>query len=98
MNKLGSSLSLNDAAGLVCDPSPCLFTALAITAQLTGSLTITGIVDAAGVAAPWVLAPATAAGVYQAPGAKHSGGNSVWYSLSNAAADANKAVLSWTYR
>ena len=95
MNNIGSSAVLTDQAGLLSNSSVNTVTALAVAATLTGSLTITGIVDSAGVAAPWVLAPGTVAGQYAAPGAKHTGGQALQYALSSAA-DTGKAVVSWT--
>jgi hypothetical protein len=96
MNITGLSLRLHDAAGQVMGGGQSnTITALAISATLTGSLTITGIVDSTGAAAAWVLPPGTTAGVYAAPGSKSTGGNAVWYALSDQADDADKVVVAW---
>jgi hypothetical protein len=95
MNTLGQSLRLHDQSGPVCAQSQHqTFTALAISATLSGELVISGIVDSNGTPVAWSLPPGTVAGVYAAPGSKTNGFGQVWYSLSDPA-DADKAVLAW---
>jgi hypothetical protein len=98
MNQFGYSMRLHDKAGIVAAGSqPNVITALAISATLSGDLTFTGIVDSAGAAVSWVVPAGTTAGVYAAPGAKITGGNALWYALTDAA-DADKAVIAWVLR
>jgi len=92
MNFAGQSLTLHDASGHVVD-SGCRASSIGVVLKsaLTGSLTIVGIVDSAGSPVSWVINSGSS-GFQGAPGA---GGNLVAYSLSNAAADADKAVIFW---
>ena len=90
MNFAGNSLTLNDAAGQI-GASPASAIGIALKSALTGSLTITGVAQANGSPQAWTIAPGST-GYQAAPGAGHTGGGRLNYSLSNVGADAGKAV------
>lgn len=93
MNALGNSLTLQDAAGLIA-AGPASAIGIALNAALTGTLTVTGIVDSTGSPVTWAISPGST-GFQGAPGSASSGGGQVWFSLSNVGADAAKAVAFW---
>jgi len=93
MNAIGCSLTLQDASGNISDGS-ARAVGIVLKSALTGSLTVTGIVQSNGSPQAWTIAPAST-GYQAAPGAGHSGGGALYYSLSNVGADAAKAVIFW---
>lgn len=92
-------MSIFDNSKLINDRGDCLGRVSAVhgvvlLAQLAADVTFTGIVDSNGQPTAWVIAGGSAAGAYAAPGAKHTGGGNLWYSLASAS-DLGKVVIAW---
>ena len=79
--------------GLVTDPATTTVWGLFLTSALTGSLTITGVVDARGVPVAWIIAGGQS-GYQAAPGAAKTGGGALNWSYANAG-DQGKAVIAY---
>lgn len=97
MDILGTSVLLQGSSGRISDGgSSTKVLALAIKRTLVGSLTITGLANSDGSAyGNWTLAAGTTAGCYAAPGSGASGGNPMFYALSDSADDAGAAVIAF---
>ena len=90
MNLSGSSIQLQDQAGAITQASQGNVQFVALSAALTGSLTISRIITG-NTPADWVLSPGST-GIQTPPGtAKFQGLLS--YALSNPGADAGKATV-----
>lgn len=94
MNRVGQSVQLSDAGGVIAAGQNTEVFGVLLSRTLSGSITFTGMAQSDGSAQSWTINAGSTAGRYAAPGSGKTGGNQLTYALSDVANDGGAAVIS----